>query len=249
MKKLLQFDIKDTEKHKTDISKLITEVIEYYGKEFLFNGLSNPEIKDEYYDEKIYQLDKYQINTISDIKLSKQDDYYNIILSIKGSEKEFIVGSVPLALTFKIDKFLETSDIKCEILMTGGKYKKVIVNDDGAENVKTFREPILFRLSIYERPIIPEGYSQIGFEDIYDKNIDYFCPKCKTKLSGERNCLNCGLKIFYPGEQRSKTTSEKIIETSDKISNVGETVTKSGNSMIWGCTIPIIIIILILLFI
>lgn len=248
MKKLLQFDIKDTEKHKIDINKLIAAVVEYNGKDFLFDGLNNSEIKEEYYDEKIYQLDKYQINTISDIKLSKQDDHYNIVLSIEGAENIFIIGSVPPALTFKIDEFLEISDIKCEIVMTGGKYKKVIVDDDGSELVKNFREPILFRLSIYERPTIPEGYSQVGFEDINQKKSDYFCPKCKTKLSGEKNCLNCGLAIFYPGEQHPKTTSEKLIETSDKISSAGKEVSSFGNSMILGCTIPIIIIVLLLLF-
>lgn len=247
MKKLLQFNIKDTEKHKIDINKLIKEVVEYNGKDFLFDGLSNSEIKEEYYDEKIYQLDKYQINTISDIKLSKQDDHYSIVISIEGIENFFTIGSVPQSLTLKIDNLLEGSDIKCEIVMMGGKYKKVIVNDDGSEVVKSFREPILFSLSIYERPAIPTGYSQIGYEDINEKHIDYFCPNCKEKLSGERNCLTCGLEIFYPGEKHPKTTSEKIIETSNKISIAGDSVQSFGNSMILGCTIPIIIIILIML--
>jgi DNA-directed RNA polymerase subunit RPC12/RpoP len=91
-------------------------------------------------------------------------------------------------------------------------------------------------------------------QKLAEEGADLFCPKCKYKLKGERNCPNCGTKIVYSGENPDGTLNgwmkisngaEKFSKGMEKASNA---TSSFGKSMTIGCTIPILILILILLF-
>lgn len=96
-------------------------------------------------------------------------------------------------------------------------------------------------------------WSQIG-QQLSANGTPLFCPKCKFKLQGERYCPNCNLKIIYSGENPDgsvnsfESAGDKMINFGDKLGKAGKSMSNFGSSMIWGCTIPIIIIVLLFLF-
>lgn len=96
-------------------------------------------------------------------------------------------------------------------------------------------------------------WSQVG-QQLADKGTPLFCPKCKFKLHGERYCPNCNLKIIYSGEKTATNTDlfsssgDKLVKFGDKMNKTGNSMSSFGTSMTLGCTIPILIIILIILF-
>lgn len=96
-------------------------------------------------------------------------------------------------------------------------------------------------------------WSPIG-QKLVEQGTDLFCPKCKYKLKGERNCPSCGTKIIYAGENPDGTENRmmKLADSADRFAKKTNEFSKSassfGASMTLGCTIPIIIIILILMF-
>ncbi|MEJ1306933.1 hypothetical protein QY895_04045 [Latilactobacillus sakei] len=89
-------------------------------------------------------------------------------------------------------------------------------------------------------------WSQIG-QQLADQGTPLFCPKCNFNLKGERFCPNCNTKIVYPGEN-SNDSINKMIKFGDRMNKVGNSMSNFGTSMTIGCTIPVLIIILIILF-
>lgn len=95
------------------------------------------------------------------------------------------------------------------------------------------------------------NWSNIGVE-LAKRGADLNCPHCGQILRGQRYCPQCGMMIKYAGETDQSIQTDlrlaKAMGVSEGLESAGKSMSSFGSSMIWGCTVPIIILILLFLF-
>ena len=133
-----------------------------------FDGMSNSELLDFHFDEKVYQFDTHVLENGFTCTLKKIDDIYHVYLqrnihgyTVTGSngqvESTHSTLSIPIEIgtvghrsNHLIDDYLN-GNYKCVPLLYGGRYKKVIINEDGSDHVKSFREPYSIKVAFYKK--------------------------------------------------------------------------------------------------
>lgn len=98
-----------------------------------------------------------------------------------------------------------------------------------------------------------QEWSVIG-QQLFQNGEELYCGNCQFKLYGQRYCPNCGTRIKYKGETDDNAYTVSTSSALDKVASVGNSMQKTGNAMsktgnglILGCTIPILLLIIILL--
>lgn len=98
-----------------------------------------------------------------------------------------------------------------------------------------------------------QEWSVIG-QQLFQNGTELYCGNCQFKLYGQRYCPNCGAKIKYVGETDDNTytvstssTLDKVASVSNSMQKTGDAMSKAGSGLIFGCTIPVLLIIIILL--
>lgn len=133
--------------------QILKKIINQYKAEDYFfetyEGMSNKEIKENTFDERIYELNYESLPTC---KLVKEDDNkYDpnaimvIIKDIYGVDHH--IGYVPREHCLKVREVMDKHEIEIMNTITGGKYKIVDYDDYGEEKVRTRSIP--FGLNIF----------------------------------------------------------------------------------------------------
>lgn len=208
-------------------------------KDFLYDGLSNQEILDFHPDEKIYQFDESAINVYSDsLDLEKTQTGY-CLYSFDYSKNKYLLGETSALMTGRIEQALLNEDIIVRAFISGGRFKKVVLNDDGSDRIKTYRDPYTIKLAIVQEKEKTIEYVPSIVEQI-KQGQTYYCNNCKSKLAGERICPNCGQTIFYPNENGKSN----FLKAAEGLEKAGDSLSKTGRDLTLGCTIPILLLII-----
>ncbi|MBB1069225.1 hypothetical protein H5S40_03530 [Limosilactobacillus sp. RRLNB_1_1] len=139
----------NTAGHDNQIKEFIAELQNWFEKSDLYDELSNQDILEYHYDDKVYQfgsspLSSYDVNTI----ISNTDGTYRIILRFRNG-KSFDIGTIED--DSKLNEHLEDSTCEPRLYVRGGRYKKVVVDKDGTDHIKSFREPYKFQIEFLKK--------------------------------------------------------------------------------------------------
>ncbi|KRK39987.1 hypothetical protein [Loigolactobacillus bifermentans] len=131
------------------------------------------------------------------------------------------------------------------VVITGGK-KKYVGIIDHVEKVLTDAEDYKMKLVVFDSSVKGRENtslrSSLGLE-LRHQGRKIVCPYCNNILKGERYCRYCNNgPIKYPGE---KDNLDRLQNVADGLVKSGEAMSKTGHSMTMGCTIPILLIIII----
>lgn len=224
------------------VNKFISAASSDIGKEFMYDGLSNQEILDFHPDDKVYQFYNSTINVYAEsLKLIRTNIGYTLNV-YHYSEKEFNFGSASPLMTGKIEQILKDKNVRIRAFLYGGRYKKVVVNDDDSESVKSFRDPYKILVAIVEEQPDKKQVEYVpAIVDRVKKGQRYYCLNCQANLVGERTCPNCGQTITYPEE----TNQSNFAKAANGLEKAGNSMSNFGKNMTLGCTIPILLLILI----
>ncbi len=216
-----------------------------------YDGLSNSEIIDTSFENKVWQLSKFAaLNQPVSVDIKGK-------VYVEIRQTKYFVGKIP---SEKIKTFLAlhpNDKVKLWVSIYGGTYKQTSTRSDGSITVKTYRDPVALKLIAEDQQPAKtlnnntgEEWSEVG-KKMYAAKRKPYCLNCKQQLKGERFCPNCGAKIIYPGEHQDGTpinSWEKVAIGADKFSRsvdkTGKFFSDFGCAMTLGCTIPIIIIII-----
>lgn len=144
----------------------VDSLIPYLDDYETFGGMNNTELLNFHFNEKIYQFDTHVLEKEFICTLQYCDDCYQVFLqrvipgyTITGEHSEqhpttlsdsILVGVTNSRSNTLIKKYLD-ENYNCIPLLYGGRYKKVIISEDGSDHVKSFREP--FRLALeFKKP-------------------------------------------------------------------------------------------------
>lgn len=206
----------DTTGHDNQIKEFISELREWFDKDELYDGLSNQDILEYHYDEKVYQfgthpLDSYNIKT----SISNTDGHYRVYLSFRNG-KGFNIGTIKD--DGKFINCLNDDNYEPRIYVLGGRYKKVIIDKDGADHIKSFREPYTFQIDFLknEKP----------------KDVTYTNDTTAQQMLEQNK--------WYQASQKA----EKIGNT---MQSAGDSMAGCGCLITLLVTIPVIIIIILFL--
>lgn len=123
--------------------KILKDIIKQYKEYGMFmyepyDGLTNKEILEDYYDERIYEISE----GLRDCAIEKEDDNpYDpdalkvLVKDLSG--KYHHIGYVPSEHTVEIRNLMDKYRMQVDSFITGGKYKEVDINDAGEEVVRT----------------------------------------------------------------------------------------------------------------
>ncbi|WP_338217900.1 zinc ribbon domain-containing protein [Lacticaseibacillus salsurivasis] len=221
-----------------------------------YDGLSNNDILETAYGEKVWQLSKYagmdaSLAISMDGKVSSQ---------LTGHPR-FILGTITEQEAGALRPLVHDSEVQLSVKIGGGTYKQAVESDDGSLSVKTFREPLALSITVSDvsanntDAVVPAQdveWSAVG-QKMYADGQKPYCTTCKQPLKGERICPNCGIRIIYPGENPDGTPKsgfEKTVNGALKVSHglekAGDGLSKFGCAATLGCTIPIIILLFLL---
>lgn len=219
--------------------------------EQIYDGLNNSEIIDTNFGNKVWQLNKFAA-------LDQP-----ILVDIEGKvyaeirQTKYFLGKIPAEKAKTFSTLCSNDKVKMWVSIHGGTYKQTSTRSDDSITVKTYRDPVLLKLVAEDRQsanstsTARDGeWSEVG-KKMYANKRKPYCLNCKHELKGERFCPNCGAKIIYPGEHQDGTpvsSWEKIANGADKFASstdkAGKSLSNFGCAMTLGCTIPIIIMIL-----
>jgi len=116
----------------------------------LFNDMSNNDIKEQTFGEKIYQLDHFGFTTMG-LKTSLKDN--KLILTSDFDNHTSIIEFGYVTIDTNVKEEL-SKNYYLTLVPSGGKYKQVITNNDGVQTVKQFFEPIKLELEFgTEKPV------------------------------------------------------------------------------------------------
>lgn len=136
-----RFTVKGT--HIDEKQKVISNLVKKLKKQSHFidtyEGLSNRDIIEDYYDERIYEIDREE--SLPRVDLIKDDDNpYDenaikvIVRDIEGYK--YHVGYVPKEKCVTIRGLMDEYKMVAEAFLEGGKYKEVDYDEFGDEQVK-----------------------------------------------------------------------------------------------------------------
>lgn len=223
--------------YQSNINQIVSNVGYNLEKYEMYDDLTNQEILDFHPDEKIYQFDRYTLSIHSNFELKKEDNVYCIYLD------NLLVGKISPIANVQIDNFVSQENINFQLDNYGGRYKKVVIKDDGSDSIKSYREPYSFKLLAVEQDLVE--YSDYA-KSLINNGQTFYCNNCGYSLNGERICPNCQTRIFYPGELDNNNLSKvgnSIQSVGGSVQNVGNSMSKTGWRLILGCTIPILLLI------
>jgi len=240
-KLLLKLNLNIDDKHQKYLNELFAQIGSNIENDFLYDGQSNQEILDFYPDSKVYQFNENVLNVYTKLKLSKIDTGYNLHAIEPISHRDFELGSLSAIMTGKIQQILNTYQTDIKSFLTGGRYKKVIVSEDSSDHIKSYREPYKIQVTIVEKneepkvEYVPEAIQKIK------NGQTFYCKNCNGILRGERICPQCGNIIYYPTETNQASNFERAARG---LENTGNSMSAFGKEMTIGCTIPILLIII-----
>lgn len=107
----------------------------------LFDDMSNNDIKEQTFGEKIYQLDSLGFLTMG-IKTSIKD---NRLFLTSDFDNGTNISFGYVEMDDSIRKILK-QDYDLSLVSSGGKYKQVVTSKEGTQSVKQFFEPITLKL-------------------------------------------------------------------------------------------------------
>lgn len=107
----------------------------------LFDDMSNNDIKEQTFGEKIYQLDSLGFLTMG-IKTSIKD---NRLFLTSDFDNGTNISFGYVEMDDFIRKILK-QDYNLRLVSSGGKYKQVVTSKEGTQSVKQFFEPITLKL-------------------------------------------------------------------------------------------------------
>lgn len=201
----------DTTNHSEQVKSFISELQNWFDKGDLYDGLSNQDILEYHYDERIYQfgnypLDSYDIKTI----ISNSNGKYRVYLHFRN-DKSFNIGTING--NENLNDYLNNECYEPRIYIRGGRYKKVVINEDGADRIKSFREPYIF---------------QIGF--------------LKKKKPKDINYINDTTNQQVLGNNKWQQISQKTEKIGNSMQSAGNNMAGCGCLIILLVTIPVIIL-------
>ncbi|MGQ2374842.1 hypothetical protein [Companilactobacillus zhachilii] len=102
-----------------------------------FNGMSDKDIKELTFGEKIYQLEQatYVSSELS-VKIIENKLYFQIN---PNKNSTYVFGYIPIDEQIKS---ILNKKYGLGIMLTGGKFKKVVTDSNGVESVQQFFEPL-----------------------------------------------------------------------------------------------------------
>lgn len=215
--------------------------------EFLvqYDNLHDQDILNRFDDgtSRIYEL-KEEI--LKPVKFQKIGDELLITYHSYYANETFNLGRVKKAGTnILLNEMHTTSNPVLALIIRGGRYKYVNHNENNTPVISVGEDPYNIEIMAIKSSAAAfdgqDTFSSTGLSLIKSGNLIQ-CPNCAHVLKGERFCRYCELQIKYPGETDSL---DKMIATGDSLEKAGKSMSKAGNSMTLGCTIPILLIIII----
>lgn len=177
----------NTEDHTDQINKFVSELQNWFEKSELYNGLSNSDILDFHYDEKIYQFGNgyimpYDVNVIA----KEKGNHFNIILKFRN-DNEYFVGTIPKDESFIKNYFDKNKEPYVRIL--GGRYKQVVIQQDGSDHVKSFREPYTLKIDFKQKDAHP---SDVIYDNETETNL-YKISKASKEIGNTMESAGDGM--------------------------------------------------------
>lgn len=147
----------NTENNTDQLNSLIAELQNWLEPDELFDGLSNQDILNFHYDEKVYQFN----SPISDYDLKINFNNKGHVLATFRNGKNFELGTIdPSKLIYK-------DTVVPRLVIRGGRYKAVAVNKDGSDHIKSFREPYKLFIDFYDKiPQHPSNSAQQALDQL-----------------------------------------------------------------------------------
>ncbi|WCG36368.1 hypothetical protein [Companilactobacillus farciminis] len=109
--------------------------------ESLFDGMSNNDIKEQTFGEKVYQLDSLGFVTMGLIPNVKDNKLFLTSNFNNGTNIDFGYVDMDEDVKSALDQKYNLT-----LIPQGGKYKQVITDEDGTQSVKQFFEPVSLKL-------------------------------------------------------------------------------------------------------
>ncbi|MFT9003751.1 MAG: hypothetical protein ABF991_03485 [Liquorilactobacillus hordei] len=153
----------NSDDYQDSINSAISMMSSNLEKYELFDGLNNQEILDFHYGETIYQFDCHTLGFHYKTTVKFVNDTESLILitpNFGEHSDPFTVGKIEGTDVFAIKRNLLKKKIT-DIRIYGGRYKKVVVKPDGADSVKSYREPYSLKLVFNNPPELPAEHEKV----------------------------------------------------------------------------------------
>ncbi|QYC98878.1 hypothetical protein HZF13_05405 [Lactiplantibacillus plantarum] len=215
--------------------------------EFLvqYGGLSDDQIINRYDDgsSKIYELDE---EVLKPIRFKRMGEEFLITYDSQYTDDSINIGRIKEASTNTLLKQMRASSNPLLVLIIrGGRYKHIIHDVNNTPVVSMGEDPYQIEIrSVGVSNAAYTGqndYSPTGFELAKSGQL-IRCENCSHILKGERFCRYCEIQIKYPGEVDGL---DRLSQASRSMQKAGDSMSKAGHSMTLGCTIPILLVIII----
>lgn len=140
-----------TDNHEDTVKNFIVELQNWVEREDLYGGLTNQDILEYHYDEEVYQfgqspLSSYDVKTL----ITYKNNHYQVTLQFRNG-KTFNIGTI--TDDGQLNEHLSKSNCEPRIFILGGRYKRVVVDKEGSDHIKSFRKPYEFQIKFMEMSI------------------------------------------------------------------------------------------------